>query len=96
LVPELHRDVPEFPWPTERALLQVLLIEADTGILRVIRAVTISPEMTAFLREAIHAQYLMSFDHTRYDVALQRVYQRYTDTDAMFAAAQVQCIAGRG
>lgn len=57
LVPEAERSLPADPESDEeRALLSITLVDAATGIIRVLRAVTLSPEFTRSLHDAIRDQ----------------------------------------
>lgn len=92
LVPESHRDLPDEPKPDERALLQIVLIDASTGIVRAIRATTLTPHATNALHRAIRAQSAAPWDAGDYDAALQQLQQR--SCDDLAAAAQVTMRAG--
>ena len=79
--------------PESRALLDVVLIDAGSGIVRALRTVTFSPEFTGALYYAIAAQARMPFDKSEYDESIERVYRTYP-TDRLAAACQVQCKGG--
>lgn len=94
LVPENQRAIPELPQPfEERALLSIFLVDAATGILRGMRATTFSPEFTADLHAAIAAQSRETWDITKYDAALRRVYASQTSDD-LARGAVARCVGG--
>jgi hypothetical protein len=85
LVPARHRCVPAADAnPEARAALQVLLIDADTGILKAMRYRTLSPEFTRTLESAIRAQALQPWPgqmaHRR---ALQTLFARSSTQDLL-------------
>jgi protein-S-isoprenylcysteine O-methyltransferase Ste14 len=45
LVPEADRTLPDPEGPETRALLQVVLVDAETGLVRVLRTVAVDPEL---------------------------------------------------
>jgi hypothetical protein len=56
LVPEVQWSLPEPEGEESPALLHIILVNAGTGIVRVLRGVTLSPAFTQALDEAIRAQ----------------------------------------
>lgn len=57
LVPEEVRAMPEVPRdPKTRAMIHVQLIDSDTGVIRVLRTLTLPPRVTRELAAAMHAQ----------------------------------------
>jgi len=77
-----------------RILLHVVLVDAATGIIRALRAVTLSPEFTAALQDAIRAQSEQPFHPAAYDAAIAGIYRRFPHSDRLAAAASVKCIGG--
>jgi hypothetical protein len=55
-VPEEERTLPPEPEPEERALLRVILIDANTGIVKALRLMTFSHTFTKRLHQAIREQ----------------------------------------
>lgn len=93
-LPEGERRVPgDEPTEESRQLLSVLLVDASTGILLVIRAVTLSPEFTEALRSAIRAQALAEKFLGEEEV-LASLYQRYPQTSGMVRDASARCTGG--
>lgn len=76
----------------QRVILQVILIAADTGIVKAARAVTLSPEFSQLLHEAIRAQAAAPFP-TDYDRQTRALLNRYT-TEQLLAQARARCIGG--
>lgn len=76
LVPEEERSLPPAIHGPERALLQVILIDADTGLIRALRAVTLSPSLTLALYQAIARQATAAaWDQATFDRVLARLYR---------------------
>ena len=98
-VPEDERHLPptgqEMEMREPRALLQVTLVDADTGIVRVLRAVSWSPAFTAAVHLAIHDQAAAPWDSDAYDAALAAIYARYPATTDLLAAATSRTEGGR-
>jgi hypothetical protein len=94
LVPEAERELPPEPGPEQRATLQVLLVDAATGIVRAIRLVTLSPDATMILHRAIAEQAAEPWDPGSYDRALEELYRRYPSSEAMARAAVVRVVGG--
>jgi hypothetical protein len=75
-----------------RQLLHVVLLD-ERGIVRVLRAVTLSPEFTRALYAAIRDQASRPYDRAAYEAGLDRLYARYT-SDRLVAACRVRCEGG--
>lgn len=88
LVPSAERTLPN-PEPThqERALLQVRLVDAATGIIKVLRAVSLPPALTAALHEAIRTQAKTAFEARAYDKRIEAAYRQYPTAAQMVEAA---------
>lgn len=56
LLPESERALPNFLTPEQRALLSVTLVDVSSGIIRVLRTVSLSPEFTRAVHGAITEQ----------------------------------------
>lgn len=67
-VPEEARTLPDLPEPGERAMLAVIFIDANTGIVKALRALTFSHTFTKRLHQAIRDQAARPFPD---DYALQ-------------------------
>lgn len=94
LMPENQRSLPEAE-ATEntRARLNVILIDATSGLIKALRAVTFSPEFTGALHEAIRIQAENPVTPAEYEAALSDVYGRWT-TGMLLARAVAQCQGG--
>lgn len=94
-VPAEERRIPE---PTDFAephdLLQIDLVDADSGIVRGLRAVTFSPAFTARLRLAIIEQAAQPYTEADYDAALADLYRRYPTSETLLAAAVARTVGG--
>lgn len=89
LVPAAERTLPEPAHLAEpHALLSVVLVDAESGIIRSLRALSMQPAFTAALSLAIRDQAAEPWDTARYDAALAELYRRYPHSDNLAARAQ--------
>lgn len=89
LVPEAERELPAEP-PGERARLRVTLVDANDGIIRAKRIVSLDKVMTQALRHAMLDQAAEPFDRAAYDAAVRAAHARFPDSDAM--AREAECL----
>jgi hypothetical protein len=96
LVPEAERgEIDEPVLEEERALLAVILVDATTGIIRALRAVSLSVDFTDALRQAIREQAGAPWEgEAGYDRAIERIYRQYPSTERFVAAATARCRGG--
>jgi len=97
MVPSDQRTLPA---PTQlaepHAILQVVLVDADTGVVRALRVTTFSPSFTAALHLAIRAQHEAGWPgQDAYDRALDEVYRRYPQSASLLATATARTEGGR-
>lgn len=91
MVPADQRTPPPALAGEERALLNILLIDAGTGIIRAVRVVSLAPAFSQALHTAIQAQAAAgAFDQAAYDRQLAAAYRRYRSSAALLAAATVR------
>lgn len=97
LVPEDQRAVPPPTGISEgRALLTTILVDASTGIVRVLRALSWSPAFTAAMHLAIREQDAAGWPgQAAYDRALADTYRHYPTADALLATARSRTEGGR-
>lgn len=97
LLPEDQRTIPPPAEMAEpRALLQIVLVDAATGLVQVLRAVTFSPAFTAALHLAIRRQAERGWPgDAEYDRQLQALYRRFPTSMALRRAAQSWTAGGR-
>lgn len=96
LAPSNERQLPEDADTAEqRRLLTTFLIDANTGILRVIRVVSMSPQFTRALHAAIWKQSEQALP-ADYDVQIQRVYGSNTSSQIANKLAIATCRGGVG
>jgi hypothetical protein len=82
LVPERERDLPSADLEKQvRAMLQVVLVDAATGIVRVLRAVTWSPDFTRAMHAAIREQASKVWDPRAHDVTIASTCTALTTTE---------------
>lgn len=79
LLPEAERAVPVQESDEQRLVMQITLVEANTGKIKALRAVSLSPEFSAELINLIDKQSRMPFD--KYDRNLAEIYQKFPTTD---------------
>jgi hypothetical protein len=95
LVPETEQALPDAEGPETRALLQVVLPDAQTGLVRVLRAVTFSPSFTRALHDAIRAQAFSPWPgRAVYYAALRDLYRRYATTGCLLRRAVARTVGG--
>lgn len=97
LLPPDQRQVPDTAGLVEpHALLTVTLVDAATGLVRVLRAVTFTPSFTAALHLAIREQAAQLWPGpAAYDAALAEVYRRYPTSADLLATAIARSEGGR-
>jgi hypothetical protein len=88
MVPEAQRQLPDEP-PGERARLRLVLVDAESGLIRAKRIVSLDKVMTQALKMTLRAQAADAFNRVIYEAAVQQVYARYPDGDALAAVAEV-------
>ncbi|WP_061232523.1 hypothetical protein [Leptospira noguchii] len=71
----------------ESTLLHVILVDADTGIIKALRQRSFSEEFANRLEDAIIRQYDNGFNQTWYDQNLKELFAKYTTVDLALAAS---------
>lgn len=95
LVSEEERIPPEAPVDeSQGAALTVLLIEANTGILKVIRLIGLGHEFTLALHAEIRKQIAEAFDREEYLRRVELVYRMYS-SDQMAQVARIKFAVDR-
>lgn len=89
LVPEAERELPNEP-PGDRARFRLTLVDANDGIIRAKRIVSLDKVMTQALRLVMSEQAQSGFDRAAYDAAVRAAHARFPDSDAMIQAAEFQ------
>ncbi len=92
-LPEDERIAPERPSPESRALLTVILVDADHNRIEALRAVTLSPVVTLTLQGAIAVQLAEKISVRDYQAAIDAAYRRWPSTAGMLAEA-ITCKGG--
>lgn len=67
----------------------MVLVDADTGLVRVLRAITLSPGFTRLLHGAIAQQLADPWDERAYDRTLASIYQRFPASRALVRACKM-------
>lgn len=80
--------------PGNRALLQMTLVNAGSGIILAKRTLSISPAMAQALRHTLQEQAQTPFSRYEYEAQVQQAYARYPDSDAMLKDAWMMETAG--
>ena len=95
LVPEDQRALPAPEGPDRRALLQIILVDAASGLVLALRAVTFSPAFTRGLHAAIRAQAASRWvGQAAYDAALADIYRRYPTSAHLLRCATLRTRGG--
>jgi hypothetical protein len=77
-----------------RALLSVVLVDADRNIIRALRAVTFSPEFARALPMAIANQAAGPWNPETFEAQLRSAYQSWPTTEQMLSRASVRTQGG--
>jgi len=77
LVPAGERVSP--PPESRRTLLHVILVDAGSGIVRALRALSMSPELAAAIYAGVRDQLTAPWDRVAYDAAIARAYTQTAD-----------------
>lgn len=96
VVPEEDRTLPPVDLgEDDRALLHLYLVDARSGILKAMRAMTFSPEFTRVLHEAIHRQYNTPWIGAEaYDRTLNELRLSYPRVEDLLPLAVARCRGG--
>lgn len=84
----------ELPTPESRSLLNLTLVDADTGIIHALKAITFSPKFSRALNSAIDAQLAHPTTISEMDAAIADAYHRCPTLESMVTAASVRCRGG--
>ena len=80
--------------PAARSLCTVILVEATSGIILALRAMTYSPEFSRSINRAIADQTALPYDPAEHDRSVAAKVQRYK-TDQLWEQCSVRCIGGK-
>jgi hypothetical protein len=75
------------------ALLKVVLVDSNTGLVSALRALTFSPAFTNRLHQAIRAQSEKPWSQSEHDSAIREVYSRFS-TEDLVRRAEIICNGG--
>jgi hypothetical protein len=93
-VPEEDRTIPSAVGPNDHLFINMMLINADNGIVEGLRTATFSPEFGRKLHDAIRDQASRPYDPLAENRAVLEAYQLYPRSDLMAANAEARCFAG--
>lgn len=80
----------------QRRLLQIVFMDRATRLVQVLRTVSLSPDFTAALHEAIRDQANRPWPgDDEYDQQLADVYRRYPTSKALVQDARARCVGGK-
>lgn len=91
LIPSDEFEAPDLPTSQSRLYLPFFLVDSATGLLRVLRAFTLSPQLTRRLREIALRQREAPFSQTGYYQEIQGLYRN--DTEALARRAGPVCLS---
>ena len=80
--------------PDKRAILQVHLIDAATGILAAVRTATLSPKFTSTLEALLRTHFEARLNPADYRERLQALQQQYSDLEALVPQAYARYRTG--
>lgn len=80
IVPEARRSQPQPISDGQGALLQIVLIDAATGIVKALRSVALDTEFSRALHDAIIQQMQQPIAPQDYSNSVDRAYTKYPDT----------------
>jgi hypothetical protein len=92
LVDEAERTTPPELKPGEMALLTIILVSSEDGIIRALRQLSLGHDFSRALYDAIRAQSARPFDRATHDAHIARAYRQYPNVQALLARAQATCI----
>lgn len=92
LVPEVERQLPPDPVGEERATVQTILVDANTGIVQALRLLSLTPAFTAGLHRAIRAQAQIPWVARSFDSTLQQLYT--ASSKELAEQADLRCRGG--
>jgi hypothetical protein len=95
LVPAAEQTPPPELGESDRILLQIVLVDASTGVIKALRAVSLSPDFSQKLVAAIQAQIEHPFDSASYDAQIARAYRQYPQSKGMLKLATARTVGGR-
>ena len=78
LVPEADRQLPPESIAETESTLNVVLVDAASGIIKAMRTVTLSPDFTGTLHQTVREQVERPFNEISYRVAVQHIYDKFT------------------
>ncbi len=94
LAAPIDREIPAIA-EKDQSVLYLVLVNAKSGIVEGIRAVTYSCQFTSVLHQHLNDQLLIPFDPEAHDQNIREVYSRYPSSrDIAMAAQMIEC-AGR-
>ena len=96
LLPSSARNhLPALNTPTSRYLLPVFLVDADSRIVKAMRQVSLSPEFSQALRNAMVAQADRPWiGDAAYDMQISAAYQHWPSSLNMLSASSIKCSGG--
>jgi hypothetical protein len=94
MVPKDERTEPPKLAPGEQALLHIVLVSTEDGIIRTLRIISLKYDFSVALHKAIRVQAQEPFNQARYDRQLDQNYQRYPTTQELLKQATAHCLIG--
>lgn len=80
---------------SQHLMIQVVLVDADSGVVRAVRHVSWNHAFVEAVRAAIQRQLAVTGDPSRAQAQIQSWYGRYPDTQSLAAGADIRCDGGR-
>jgi hypothetical protein len=92
LVAEDERTIPPTLSPGEMALLTIILVSSEDGIIRALRQISLSHNFSVALFDAIRAQIERPFSRAEHDKRIAETYVQYPTSQALLRRATATCI----
>lgn len=92
LVPEDERTIPPELHADEMALLTIILVSSEDGIIRALRQISLGHDFSKALYDAIREQAARPFSRSEHDAVIARVYRQYPTPQALLTQSRATCI----
>jgi hypothetical protein len=92
LVPSDERTIPPELAENEQAILTIILVSSEDGIIKALRQIKLGHDFSVALHTAIREQASQSFNQIKYDAQIAEVYRKYPTTKILLQRAQATCI----
>ena len=92
LISEEERTLPPELTGNEQAVLTIILVSAEDGIIRALRQIALGHDFSKALYDAIRAQTQQEFSAKKHDEIIAETYRKYPTSHHLLRIAQATCI----